>query len=111
MLKLIPSENPEEIRRKVAQSARRFIASGPGVNPQKKISPKIAIQLQFAEKKERNILRNVCIRLIHFVKGRKKFNEMEVGELIHGMQRSVLSLERVRNQLARGRRKGWKKKK
>jgi len=105
MLKLIPQENPEEIRRKVAKNAKRFIASGPGVNPPRKISPKVVIKiLQSEDKKDRGILRSVCINLIHFVKGRKKFGEREMGELIHGMQRSVLSLERVRLRMTRGRR-------
>jgi hypothetical protein len=110
MLKLIPQENPEEIRRKVAKNAKRFIASGPGVNPQRKISPKVVIKiLQSEDKKDRGILRSVCINLIHFVKGRKKFGEREVGDLIHSMQRSVLSLERVRNRMARGGRKAKRK--
>jgi hypothetical protein len=101
MLKLIPQENPEEIRQDTARKARRFMASGPGfeagrpaVSRDKIMSCNIQRKLQSEAKKDRNIVKGVCLRLIDFVRKNGQASKQEICDLIHGLQRSVLSLER-----------------
>ncbi len=96
MLKRIPNENPEEIRKKVARKARRFIAAGPGFSSNVVITSKVQLKKREETKKDRGIIKEVCVKLIRFAKGNGGESHEEVSDLIYGMKRSVLSLERER---------------
>jgi len=99
MLKQIPNENPEEIRKNVANKARRFIVRGQGIYSNSFASPKINKKKQIQMKKDHGLIKNVCIRMIKFVQGPERHNQDQVSDLIYGMQRSVLSLERHRQRM------------
>jgi hypothetical protein len=100
MLKQIPNENPDQIRARVAKKARRFIAAGPGFSSNRVISMKMNQKKEEEKKKDHGIVKSVCIKLIQFVQGGEKSHQ-QVTEMIHGLQRSVLSLERQRNRIIR----------
>jgi len=95
MLKQIPNENPDEIRRKVARKARRFIAMGPGFSASA-TTPKVKRKHQVETQKDRGIIKGVCSKLMRFIQGNGAQSHEQVSELIHGLKRSVLSLERER---------------
>lgn len=57
---------------------------------------KINRKLQSDAKKDRNLIKSVCMRMINFVRKNGRTSAQEVGDLIHGLKRSVLSLERQR---------------
>jgi hypothetical protein len=109
MLKQIPNENPEEIRKNVARKARRFIAcnrglsnrglSGRGLSANRVASVKIDEKKRAETKKDHGLIKNVCIRMIKFVQGPETHNKEQISDLIYGMQRSVLSLERQRQRM------------
>lgn len=97
MLKPIPQENPENIRKVTAKKAKRFMAPGPGVEGiscKKVFSCKIQQKMQAEAKKDRSLLHGVCARMIQFIRKNGQTSKQELHELIHGLQRSVLSLER-----------------
>ena len=141
MLKPIPQENPEEIRKTTAEKARRFMRMGPRQNGvgdffadgpgadiasiadlagtgtagnaqqtgEQKFLCKIHRKLQADAKKDRHIIKSVCMRMISFVRKNGRSSAQELGELIHGLQRSVLSLERQRQREFNKQRKRKKK--
>lgn len=96
MLKLIPQENPDpkDVARKVARSVQRTIKK-------KKFygTPKLRQKFEVQMKKENKILQIVSTKLLRFVKGDQKHSEGEVSDLIHSLQKSVLSLQRQRHKL------------
>jgi hypothetical protein len=104
MLKQIPNENPEEIRKNVARKARRFIScnrglSGRGLSANRVASVKIDEKKRAETKKDHGLIKNVCIRMIKFIQGPETHNKEQISDLIYGMQRSVLSLERQRQRM------------
>jgi hypothetical protein len=143
MLKPIPQESPDEIRKDTAAKARRFMrhghrpksgkrspmpagdffAEGSGADiayitriaipakqtGEQKFLCKINRKLQADAKKDRNIIKNVCMRMISFIRKNGRTSTQEVGELIHGLKRSVLSLERQRQREFNKERKRKKK--
>jgi hypothetical protein len=99
MLKQIPNESPDEIRKKVAKKARRFIAMGPGFAANTTFSDVTNRKVRADTKKDRGFIKNVCIKLIRFVQGQGGNSHEQVSDLIHNLQRSVLSLERERQRM------------
>jgi len=95
MLKPIPSENPEQIIKKTAKKARRFMASGPGV---KAMPAACSLQRKWSEdvKKDRHVIKSACLRMVKFLEKNGRSTTSEIGEMIDGLRRSVLSLERER---------------
>jgi hypothetical protein len=98
MLKPIPQENPEEIRKTTAKKARKFMASGPGVfglkKSKKPFSGKLNRKMQVEGKKDGNIVKSVCLKMIRFIQRNGQLSRQEITDLIYGLKRSVLSLER-----------------
>jgi transposase len=105
MLKQIPNESPDEIRKKVARKARRFIAMGPGFSANVTLNPKMKRKYQAETNKDCGIMKNVCVKMIQFIRGEGKRSHEQVTELIHGLQRSVLSLERERRRMLQNEKK------
>lgn len=90
MLKLIPEENPENIAKQKK-----------AVKPKKSSNP--AHTLKFQQKNqheiriENGILQTVTVKLARFMKSSSKATELEMSELIHSLQRTVLTIQRIRH--------------
>ena len=90
MLKLIPQENPP------AEKAKEVKKSGPKIHFEKFIRK---------EDQDSNIdqrtVKFTFVKLVDYFKKAEKYGIKEMGDLIHSLQRSVLSLQRKRNKLLR----------
>jgi len=95
MLKPIPSENPEHIISKTSKQAKRFMASVQGV---KVLPVASSLQRRWSDdvKKDRRVIKLACWRLLKFLERKGRISSAEIGEMIDGLRRSVLSLERER---------------
>lgn len=104
MLKPIPQENSENER-----SLPLKKKTGAGRFSQSKTLQKIA---QTNINKDQGIVQIVSLKLYNFAQGGKWRNsEEKVGELIHGLKRAILSLERHRYRLIIEKNKKKKRKK
>jgi hypothetical protein len=63
------------------------------------MAPKLQQKVDHEIKKEEGILQNVCVKFVRFIKDGENHSVQEIGELIHGLQKSVLSLQRKRQKL------------
>lgn len=90
MLKPIPQENSDNTV-VLKKKKRRSEKSKP--------SPSLQKVTQTNLNKDREIIQKVSVKFFQFVKSNNQQNEEEVSDLIHGLQRSVLSLERHRYRL------------
>jgi hypothetical protein len=90
MLKPIPQENAENpVVPKRKKS--KILKSAP--------SPSLQNISQTNRDKDQEVIRKVSVKFFHFVKNNIQHSAEEVSEIIHGLQRSVLSLERQRMRL------------
>ncbi len=88
MLKLIPQEKFQNDGAKM-----------PKRNSQK---TKNNFQTQLNEvdlKAEHHLLKKACFQMVNYVKGIEAYGAKEIDELIHQLQRSVLSLQKTRMKL------------
>jgi len=94
MLKLIPQENSDahvgikKIRYKVFTKKKKVL-----------ISPKLQQKYQHEARTEKSVLERICKKLLLSLKGDKNLSQQEIGELIHGLQKSILGLQRQRQRL------------
>ncbi len=89
MLKLIPQENP---------SAKNKVKK---IKIQTLFIPKLQEKLGQELKMDNQILKSAYGRLIHYFKKAENYTLEEMGELIHILQRSALSLEKKRVRMMR----------
>lgn len=71
------------------------MAAGPGVNA---MPNSCSLQRKWSEdiKKDRHIVKSACLRMVKFLERNGRSSATEIGEMIDGLRRSVLSLERER---------------
>jgi hypothetical protein len=90
MMKLIPEEHPENISKQ-----KKAVKTAKPVKP--------AQTLQFQQKAQREIniengiLQTVTVKLARFMKNSSRATEQEMSELIHSLQRTVLTIQRIRH--------------
>lgn len=74
------------------------MASGPGVKANRNLGN---LQRKWGEevKKDRHVVKSACLRLIRFLQRNGQNSKEEVSDMINGLRRSVLSLERERIRL------------
>ncbi len=94
MLKPIPRENSE-------QQDSSQVGSGTAPKQRKKTSfiPKMVQKLEHQWKNDKTAFQTVCVKMIRFVQKEKQHDEREVRDLIHGLQKSILTLQRHRQKL------------
>lgn len=85
-LKLIPVESRNENRKK----QKHF-------NPGNKMKKKMP--------QEMGILKNICLRLVHFVNRGGKYTYNQIDELIMSLQRTILSLQRQKHEILKKQKK------
>ena len=92
MLKLIPEERPERPDRNTEVHATRK-------NKKKKQSPP-KLQQKFDREMgdEQRVLKTVCVKFIRYIKTESP-SDTDRSDLIHDLQKSVLSLQRQRQKL------------
>ena len=111
MLKPIPRENSEQ--HDSSQALHPASQTGKAVTRHKKTSsfvPKLVQKLEHQWKSDKTVLQTVCVKMIKFVQKEKQQDEREVRELIHGLQKSILSLQRHRQKLVWAEQKKKKRK-
>lgn len=90
MMKLIPEEHPENISKQ-----KKAVKTAKPAKP--------AQTLQFQQKAQREIkiengiLQTVTVKLARFMKNSSRATEQEMSELIHSLQRTVLTIQRIRH--------------
>jgi|GEM_PF-6570362 len=97
MLKLIPEERPD--------SSRRKKTTGTGVKPVLKLQQKKQQEIRT----ENGLIQAVSVKLTRFIKNTHKATEEDMSDLIHSLQRTVLSLQRLRTKIQRANPKKKKK--
>lgn len=90
-LKLIPVEN--------------FGASENSQNGKKQKSFNPGNRIRKNSKSDGGGLKNICLRLVHFINRGSKFTYHQIDELIMGLQRSILSLQKKKHEMMK-RKKG-----
>lgn len=90
MLKLIPEERPESNSKK-----KKSVKSGKRENSSQIF--KFQQKAQQDIKVENGILQTVSVKLARFMKNSSKATEQEMSELIHSLQRTVLTVQRIRH--------------
>lgn len=93
MLKLIPQEKPENNTCKSKNGSQK------NRRKNKTLAPKLRQKFEYEMKNEKNILHTICIKMVNFVKNEKAHTCDDVSELIHGLQKSILSLQRQRQKM------------
>ena len=90
MLKLIPEERPDsQPKGKKSVKARKTENAAHQLKFQQKA--------QHAMRVENSILKAVTIKLDRYMKNSSRATEQEMSELIHSLQRTVLTIQRVRH--------------
>jgi len=76
----------------------------------KQAQPLVKLELKLSEEKkaERHLVKTACLNLMEYIKKAEVYGVEEISELIHHLQRTVLSLEKKRTKLLR--KQGRKKK-
>lgn len=88
MMKLIPEEKPENIT-KPKKAVKSVKSSNHALKFQQKAQHEIKI--------ENGILQTVTVKLARFMKNSSRATEQEMSELIHSLQRTVLTIQRIRH--------------
>lgn len=90
MLKLIPEERPESnSKKKKSVKSEKRESSSQIFKFQQKAQQDIKV--------ENGILQAVSVKLARFMKNSSKATEQEMSELIHSLQRTVLTVQRIRH--------------
>ncbi|GEM_PF-3777374 len=87
-LKLIPVEN---VSRQGGQNGKKHFNPGN--------------QIRKASKSEGGSLKNICLRLVHFINRGSKFTYQQIDELIVALHRSILSLQKKKQEMMRRKQK------
>lgn len=102
MLKPIPQEQAAENNgpQRARQNPKRGQQRGRQKTPTRKtLAPKLQQKQAEELKVEHHILHGVCVKFVHFIKETGTQTEQEIEELIHGLQKSVLSLQKQRQKI------------
>jgi len=95
MLKLIPSEITADNRPPGRGRKNKFMKRSSAPNPKRQ-------KQYFAEIRDQNgKLKKICVRMVKFVKG-GNHSTQEISEMIHGLQESVVCLEKQRQKMMWG---------
>jgi len=90
MLKLIPRENTSPSKRRNKKIKTRIVAI-----------PKLQQKLDAEMREENQTIKSAYLHLVNYIHKAGSSSLKEMGELIHSLQRSVLSLEKKRTKILR----------
>lgn len=76
---------------------------GPSAKQRGGFNPGAAIKKRPAEKNKS--LRGICLRLVHYINKGEKYTLEQIDELIINMQRSILNLQKKKQEVIRRRTK------
>ena len=95
MLKLIPQEFSQEENK--SQDKNKPQRENKTKHPEnKRVDDKLRLDIIQQCREEKKILSALGLKLLDFGKRAETYSAEQVGELIHGLQRSVLALQRKR---------------
>lgn len=104
MLKLIPSEEPERINRIRREQQKKVTSvqkAVEGEQGRKGAISKIQQKIFYEISKDMGFVKNMCVKLVGFLKKEEESSVEEISEMITSLRKSILCLERQRERIMR----------
>ena len=104
MLKKIPNECPEKVNRIRREQQKKVTSVQKAVESEQQKQgaiSKIQRRIFYQISKDMGFVKNMCVKLVRFLRKEEESSVEEIGEMINSLRRSIACLERQRARMIR----------